>query len=270
MSFSARMGAFSSASRDKIAVGKTTSASAPFRLGSTAIGTSVCFAVEGGSTVRGTRPRAAQVTPVEPPQSQGSSALQPCDDRMESVSEKKPDLLPLVAKGESGAIEECLDRYGNLVWSLALRLCPTRGEAEDAVQDVFIDLWKSASRFNPKLASESTFVGMIARRRIIDRRRSTSRVEDVTVGESALENRASRELERVEASVELSLASQAINELPSDRQKVLRLSVYEGLTHEEIATTTGLPLGTVKSHVRRGLLAVRKALVGEIVQGAES
>ena len=77
-------------------------------------------------------------------------------------------VLPRVATGESAAVAECLNRYGNLVWSLARRSCPDVQAAEDAVQDIFLKLWTVADRFDPEIASESTFVAMIARRRLID------------------------------------------------------------------------------------------------------
>lgn len=84
-------------------------------------------------------------------------------------------ILHRVAAGQSQAFEQCLDRFGGLVWSLARRFCPTTAEAEDAVQEIFIDLWRSASRFDEAVSSEVTFVAMIARRRLIDRQRRLGR-----------------------------------------------------------------------------------------------
>ena len=84
------------------------------------------------------------------------------------------DLLPRIATGDNHAMEECLDLYGNLVWSLARRMSPS-ADADDAVQEIFLDIWKNAARFNKNVASEKTFVMMIARRRLIDRRRKLGR-----------------------------------------------------------------------------------------------
>ena len=87
---------------------------------------------------------------------------------------REPDRLsrsPLqrVADGDGDAIKICIDAYGSIVWSLARRMTTNNEEAEDAVQEIFIDLWKSAERFDPQQGSEVTFVAMIARRRLIDR-----------------------------------------------------------------------------------------------------
>jgi RNA polymerase sigma-70 factor (ECF subfamily) len=173
------------------------------------------------------------------------------------------DVLPQVARGDAQAIRACLDRYGSLVWSIALKWSSSRADAEDAVQDIFIDLWKHAARFDAEKASEATFIAMVARRRMIDRRRAQSRESerrargDVDLAE--LPSDAHRELE---TRGEALFAAKAMAELPEDRQQVLRLSFYEGMTHEQISSDTGIPVGTVKSHVRRGLNAIRNRLAG--------
>ncbi len=84
-------------------------------------------------------------------------------------------LLPRIAAGDPDAVQACIRRYGGLVWSLALRMSRSREDAEDAVQEIFISLWKSADRFDPSRATEVTFIAMVARRRLIDRRRAAQR-----------------------------------------------------------------------------------------------
>src|SRR3954470_11204914 len=84
-----------------------------------------------------------------------------------------PPLLGRVAAGDQQAVRECLARYGGLVWSIARRF--EGNDAEDAVQEIFLDLWRSAPRFDPQLSSEPAFVAMLARRRLIDRRRMRQR-----------------------------------------------------------------------------------------------
>ena len=94
-----------------------------------------------------------------------------------------PELTTLqrIAAGETEAVRECMDRYGGLVWSLARRFLYSSNEAEDAVQEIFLDLWKHAGRFDPNVAAEATYVAMIARRRLIDRVRKRTRGGNTTV-----------------------------------------------------------------------------------------
>jgi len=164
-------------------------------------------------------------------------------------------------------MREAIDRYSGLVWSLARRMCETRADAEDAVQDIFIDLWRSAERFDAAVASETTFIAMIARRRLVDRLRAASRrpattamVDDTPV--------AQRPAPTPEIGEEARAAREAIAKLRPEEQQVLDLSVTRGYTHEQIATALGMPMGTVKSLARRGLRKVREALVPAAEGGA--
>lgn len=169
-------------------------------------------------------------------------------------------VLPRIATGEADAVAECLKRYGNLVWSLARRSCSDVQAAEDAVQDIFLKLWKVADRFDPKIASETTFVAMIARRWLID----LSRKKSLTpAGAVELDHLSQSEMDaasRLEISDEAAKARNLLEEFPSDQQQVIKLSVYDGLSHSRIAETTGLSLGTVKTHMRRGMLKLRESL----------
>jgi RNA polymerase sigma-70 factor (ECF subfamily) len=145
-----------------------------------------------------------------------------------------------------------------LVWSLARRLLANAADAEDAVQDIFVDLWAHAGRFDDSLASEPTFVAMIARRRLIDRRRRAQRRPPPQPLPEQLSEAAAADA--VELADEAALARRAFAELRPEQQRVLRLAIDQGLTHEEIARATGLPLGTVKTHARRGLIRLRELL----------
>ncbi len=171
-------------------------------------------------------------------------------------------LLHQVAAGQPLAFEQCLDRFGGLVWSLARRFCPSTTEAEDAVQEIFLDLWRSADRFDSAVSSEVTFVAMIARRRLIDRQRRLGRQPRSEPLPEAIVSPGPTSADRVELSDEAAQAAKALGSLRPEQQQVLKLAIYDGLTHEEIARDTGLPLGTVKTHVRRGLLKVREMLGG--------
>jgi RNA polymerase sigma-70 factor (ECF subfamily) len=152
------------------------------------------------------------------------------------------------------------------VWSLAQRLLNRPSEAEDAVQEVFIALWKNASRFDPSIASETTFVAMIARRRLIDRqRRNARRPEGEPVAIEDLPLSASEETAQLDLQEDAAKAAAAIEQLKPEQRSALRLAVCHGWPHQLIADRLGLPLGTVKTHVRRGLTKVREQLAADAI-----
>jgi RNA polymerase sigma-70 factor (ECF subfamily) len=148
-------------------------------------------------------------------------------------------------------------RYERLVWSLARRYTVDATEAEDAVQDIFLSIWQSADRFEPARASEPVFLTVIARRRLIERARGRRRA----LPTEPLEDQpiASDEV-HPERSAEAAIAVRALDTLSQDQRRVIVLATRDGLTQEEIAESTGLPLGTVKTHTRRALLRVRELL----------
>lgn len=169
-------------------------------------------------------------------------------------------LLQRVARGDQEAVRACLDRFGGLIWSLARRMTPTHAEAEDAVQEIFVEIWKNAYRYDPSVASETAFVAMIARRRLIDRRRRATRQLDKN-GLPEAEPAAAQPNEMAADDREVANAAMsAMSRLSDEQQRVLRLSLVQGLSHERIAGATGLPLGTVKTHARRGLIRLRELL----------
>jgi RNA polymerase sigma-70 factor (ECF subfamily) len=169
-------------------------------------------------------------------------------------------ILTRIAAGDSPAVDECLQQYGGLVWSLARRFCPDHAEAEDAVQEVFVDVWKSAARFDEKVGSEATFITMIARRRLIDRhRKRTRQIDTALLVEEALPGEEEGR-DRVEFAEDVAQARQALDQLRTEERRVLELSIYEGLSQSKIAEATDMPLGTVKTHARRGLIRLREML----------
>lgn len=176
-------------------------------------------------------------------------------------------LLHRVANGDASAVKECIQRYGGLVWSLARRFSRSQSEAEDAAQDVFVDLWRSAHRYDVTVASEIAFVAMIARRRLIDRQRRASRqLTTETLDDAPTATRGS---ERIEACSEAMLAAKVLDQIQPEQRQVLVLAACHGMSHREIADSMGLPLGTVKTHARRGLLRVREMLGASIQLGVQ-
>lgn len=172
-------------------------------------------------------------------------------------------LLHRVAAGDQGAVDALVKRYAGLVYSLARRFTYDPGEVEDAVQDVFVALWKSAARFDPSIASEETFIAMVTRRRLIDRRRRFTRRTQGQVDadvEIMGDGHAQALPEREGLSEQAQRAAELIKTLRPEQQQVLKLSIGQGMSHDQIATILNMPLGTVKTHVRRGLIALREAI----------
>jgi RNA polymerase sigma-70 factor, ECF subfamily len=169
-------------------------------------------------------------------------------------------ILPRVAAGEREAVAECLTRYGDLVWSLALRHAPDRSEAEDAVQEIFIDLWRNAGRFDERIASELAFVAMVARRRLIDRWRKERRTVEIACIPREPEAPARAASSSVEIREEAARAREQLALLSPDEQRVISLAIDRGLSHGQIAETLGMSLGTVKSNARRGMIRLRELL----------
>lgn len=170
-------------------------------------------------------------------------------------------ILERVAAGDTAAVSECLDRYGDLVWSLARRYLRNATDAEDAVQDIFIDIWGSAGRYDRNIASEVAFISTIARRRLIDKIRQSERRPRM----DSLDDDEGVPIDpgipaTSEDDSEVAIVERVLGKMDPEHQKVLSMSLYEGYSHSEIAERLSLPLGTVKTRVRRGLIHIREQL----------
>ncbi len=178
--------------------------------------------------------------------------------RMSTVQSDNDDsILARIAVGENGSFELLIEKYGNLVWSIGKKFLYRQSDVEDAVQEVFIAIWKSASKYDPQKAKEITFVSMIARRRFIDHLRKVSKHKNL---ESIDDKNSGHQLYKesmLNESTDLQLIKQAIESLDIDDQELLNLSIYQGYSHSEIAKLLNLPLGTVKTKIRRNLIKLK-------------
>lgn len=168
-----------------------------------------------------------------------------------------PPVLPKVALGEDEAFKECVRRYGNLIYSIAWRFLKNERDVEDACQEIFVALWRSAAAFDASRGSEATFVALVARRRLIDRHRTLASRPLPSVDETIEPATSSSALERY---VDARTAVAALEECNEEQRQVIYLAAFRGLTHEEIAGELSMPLGTVKSHYSRGIDRVKRAL----------
>ena len=182
-------------------------------------------------------------------------------DRMKNTeAENRQNLLTEVATGDSKAFEELTKKYGNLIWSIARRYLSNQAEAEDAVQEIFLALWKSAGRFDANKGSEITFIATIARRRLIDGLRKNNKHKILQSIDDAISDDVFKQKSNLENNAELSLAIGILETLEKKDQELLSLSIYQGYSHVEIAKLLNLPLGTVKTKIRRNLMKIREKI----------
>jgi RNA polymerase sigma-70 factor, ECF subfamily len=150
-----------------------------------------------------------------------------------------------------------------MVWGLAQRYLSAIGEdAEDAVQEIFVEVWRCAARYDPTKGSEAGFIATIAHRRLTDRQRRAAVRRGGELPDDRVLGGAVGEPE-VEIKESASRAIRALGQLPPEERQVLWCSLYHGLSHERIAGMTSQPVGTVKTRIRRGLSRLRELLGGE-------
>jgi len=165
-------------------------------------------------------------------------------------------LLALVERGDEAAMASLFDRYSKVVYSVALRVLRDPASAEDVLQEIFMQIWRSPDGFIATRGSLGGWLAVVSRNRSIDalrRRRPTESVDEIAL---ASPYNLSDEAERNSM---MEKAREAIVLLPTEQRKTLEMAFFDGLTHSEIAEMTGDPLGTVKTRIRSALLTLRKA-----------
>jgi RNA polymerase sigma factor (sigma-70 family) len=168
-------------------------------------------------------------------------------------------LVALVARSDEIALGELYDRYGRVAFGLARRVLRDRGLAEDAVQDAFLAVWRTASRFVPERALARTWLLTIVHRRAVDlvRREERRRTEPM---EDAAEETGSDTAEAAWLGFERERIRTALSQLPDQQREALELAYYGGFTQSELAERLGEPLGTIKSRMFNGLARLREIL----------
>jgi RNA polymerase sigma-70 factor, ECF subfamily len=189
---------------------------------------------------------------------QRGRSTSPTDDADRAV-------LALVTAGQLDALQELYDRYRVMAYSIALRITTDASLAEDVVQDAFLGVWRNASRYVEGRGSVKTWLLSIVHHRAVDavrRRKPTTELperEDVPPPQLTLPD----VWQDVAAGLDRTEIAAAMATLSDVQREAIELAYWGGLTQQEIAERTGAPLGTVKSRVRLGLLALRRALTGE-------
>jgi RNA polymerase sigma-70 factor (ECF subfamily) len=164
-------------------------------------------------------------------------------------------LVSAMRSGDEQAMAQLYDRYSPIVYSVALRVLGDTGAAEDILQEVFMQLWRSPDMFDASRGSLSGWLAVIARNRAIDFLRKRRPETDITEVVVSVEPDLAGKAERSSAADKI---RGALGAMPAPQRSALEMAFFEGLTHTEIADKTGEPLGTVKTRIRAGLMILRK------------
>lgn len=183
------------------------------------------------------------------------------DPRPEDAAER--DAADRFRRGDERALEELYRRWSPVIFTMALRTVGDRADAEDVTQKTFVSAWTSRESYDPAKARISTWLVAIARRRVADALDARARIQ--ALHEQVQRFRVIEETgEEVDVADRL-LLSDEMDRLEPDARDVMRLAFYDDLTHEQISSRLDMPLGTVKSHIRRSLIRLRSRLeVGHV------
>ncbi|HEX4581810.1 MAG TPA: sigma-70 family RNA polymerase sigma factor [Acidobacteriaceae bacterium] len=166
------------------------------------------------------------------------------------------ELLSRVGQGDENAMETVFRRYSGPVYSVALRVLHDSGQAEDVLQEIFLRLWRKPAAFVQGRGSLGAWLVVVTRNRAIDllrRRKLTDSVDDVVLASPI------NVADDAERNAMMEKVRGVLSNLPQEQRKSLELAYFEGLSHAEIASRTGDPLGTVKTRIRLALISLRKA-----------
>ena len=174
------------------------------------------------------------------------------------------ELLRRISEQDHKAVAEFYDQVAGVLFSTAMRILRDTHDAEEVLQDVFVQVWNKAGDFDPALGTPLHWTLSITRHRCIDRLRSRQRrsrlteqmTEEADIG-SAPSNRAP---EHLLSTAELTAVREAVQSLPEDQRAAIEMAFFGGLSHAEIAESLNEPLGTVKARIRRGMMKLREQL----------
>lgn len=162
------------------------------------------------------------------------------------------------------ALRALYDLCSGRVMAVALKLLGDRAEAEDVVQETFLELWRRAADYDPSRASPATWAVMVGRSRALDRLRARSSAARVATAQAAEPVSADPAPQPVEVREEQERVRSALSTLPPEQREVIELAYFEGLAQTEIAARTGQPLGTIKTRVRLAMEKLETALGGAL------
>jgi RNA polymerase sigma-70 factor (ECF subfamily) len=194
------------------------------------------------------------------------SSISPYSAAKRAGTEEAAIVRRIVA-GEPEALSDLYDRYSGMLLALARRVLNNTSDAEEVLQECFLQVWNQAGRYDPARSSVSTWLVLITRSRAIDRLRSRKVVDKAVTAvkqEKPDAHTSPRGVGDVLMQERRNRLRREMTELPSEQREVLELSFYKGMTQREISEDTGIPLGTVKTRTMLAMKKLRKALEKDI------
>jgi len=180
------------------------------------------------------------------------------------AQEDDVELLKAIAARDEAALAQLYDRYRVILFGLLMRILNNREEAEDVLQEVFLQVWRKAADFDESRGRPFTWLVTLARSRGIDRLRTIASRERVAeAGAREVSEEISDAATDAFKSEQRGLVSDALAKLPDEQKRPIMLAYFDGLTQSEIATHLGSPLGTVKTRMRTGMIRLRELLAGQ-------
>jgi RNA polymerase sigma-70 factor (ECF subfamily) len=182
----------------------------------------------------------------------------------EPAQESDVLLVKAIAARDEAALAQLYDRYDRILFGLLMRILNNREEAEDVLQEVFLQVWRKAEDFDETRGRPFTWLVTLARSRGIDRLRALASRERVAeAGAREVSEEISDAATDALKSEQRGLVSDALAKLPDEQKRTIMLAYFDGLTQTEIATRLGAPLGTVKTRMRTGMIRLRELLAGQ-------
>lgn len=183
-------------------------------------------------------------------------------------SERDRELLRRIADGDRSAFANFYDQYSGLLFSIAVKVLNDSKEAEDVLQEVFLQIWNKADAYDPMLGRPASWAVTLTRNKAIDRIRASQRrsklLEQAAIEANAMPDDSPSANEKLLGRENSEMIRSVVAALPSDQRRAIELAFFSGLTQDEIAKTLREPLGTIKARIRRGMLKLREKLEGFI------
>jgi len=182
------------------------------------------------------------------------------------AQDRDAELLRQIAGGDRSAFAEFYDRHSTLMFSVASKILNDAAEAEDVLQEAFLQIWEKAGKFDPNLGKASSWAAILVRNKAVDKirasRRRTRLAEEAGTESAIAAEVADTVNDRLQGHEQAKLIQTAIVGLPGEQRQAIELAYFSGLTQDEISKKLNTPLGTIKARIRRGLLKLRDQLEG--------